>query len=50
MGEGPVSYHVTSDRKDGGKDDRKGLVVCGCTEPRTTKRANIPGNLPCISS
>ena len=50
MGERLVSYHVTLNRKDGRKDDRKGLIVCGRTEPRTTKRAKVPGNLPCISS
>ena len=32
------------------KDDRKGLIVCGCTGPRTAKRANIAGNLPHVSS
>ena len=29
------------DRKDGRKD----LIVCGCTGPRTAKRANLAGNL-----
>ena len=28
------------------KDDRKGLLVRGCTGPRTTNRANTAGNLP----
>ena len=34
------------DRKDG----RKGLIVRGCTGPRTAKRANVAGNLPHVSS
>ena len=34
------------DRKDG----RKGLIVRGCTGPRTAKRANVAGNLTHVSS
>ena len=34
------------DRKGG----RKGLIVRGCTGPRTAKRAKVPGNLPHVSS
>ena len=28
----------------------KGLIVRGCTGPRTAKRANVAGNLPYVSS
>ena len=32
------------------KDDRKGLIVCGRTGPRTAKRTKLRDNLPHISS
>ena len=40
------SHEWCQDRKDGSK----GLIVRGCTGPRTAKRAKVPGNLTHVSS
>ena len=45
-GRGPGIFSHVSDVRI----ERMGLIVCGCTGPRTAKRANIAGNLPHVSS
>ena len=45
-----VWYHFLHEWRQDRKDGRKGLIVRGCTGPRTSKRANVASNLLHVSS
>ena len=43
-------YFFSREWRQDRKDGRKGLIMRGCTRPRTAKRANVVGNLQHVSS